>query len=79
MEVLRSGSGWSATGRDKYVIQQNYVIIILTGCIARQLCRTITRGTAEQSANHANDTRFEIVSAGTVCLRSDQDTTCPPL
>ena len=24
MEVLRSGSGWSATGRDKYVIQQNY-------------------------------------------------------
>ena len=70
-------------GQQLVVINMSFnriiVIIILTGCIARQLCRTITRGTAEQSANHANDTRFEIVSAGTVCLRSDQDTTCPPL
>ena len=64
-------------GQQLVVINMSFnriiVIIILTGCIARQLCRTITRGTAEQSANHANDTRFEIVSAGTVCLRSDQD------
>ena len=70
-------------GQQLVVINMSFnriiVIIMLTGCIARQLCRTITRGTAEQSANHANDTRFEIVSAGTVCLRSDQDTTCPPL
>ena len=70
-------------GQQLVVINMSFnriiVIIMLTGCIARQLCKTITRGTAEQSANHANDTRFEIVSAGTVCLRSDQDTTCPPL
>ena len=64
-------------GQQLVVINMSFnriiVIIILTGCIARQLCRTITRGTAEQSANHANDTRLEIGSAGTVCLRSDQD------
>ena len=64
-------------GQQLVVINMSFnriiVIIILTGCIARQLCRTITRGTAEQSANHANDTRLEMVSAGTVCLRSDQD------
>ena len=64
-------------GQQLVVINMSFnriiVIIILTGCIARQLCRTITRGTAEQSANHANDTRLEIVSSGTVCLRSDQD------
>ena len=66
-------------GQQLVVINMSFNRILVTGCIARQLCRTITRGTAEQSANHANDTLFEIVSAGTVCLRSDQDTTCPPL